>query len=604
MSVPLRARGVRKRPHRMPRAAAVAALAAMTIRFLTLFGSAGCTREAEAPAAMRAESRRGPGEATLPFSFRDIAPELGLDRTFPCGGDGKATIIETLGSGVAAFDADGDGRVDLCFPEAGTLEDGELAGGRAVVFFHQGEDGRFVERTRESGLSADAWAIGCAVGDTDGDGDLDLFVTTWGRNLLFENRGDGTFVEVGAKRGLIDEALSTSAVFLDYDADGDLDLYVANYVEFDPAALPNGGQPCVESGVPIACGPGFHEPARDHFYENQGDGTFVEVGERAGIAREADAYGLAVAAADLDGDGRIDLYVANDTTANFLWRNRGDGTFEDLGVESGAGLGAEGQGQAGMGIAIADVDGDGASDLFVTNYSQEPNALYLAREGWFEERAQATGLGGQVAYRALGWGTLFVDFNGDGADELFVANGHVYPRAAELASGLAWAEPCHLWTRSKATVPFEGPLELGSPRSHRAAAAADLDRDGVPEIIVTAVDSRPVVLRCETENASTSIAVELRGVASNREGIGAEITVVAGGRTQVRQVSRGGSYLAASEAVARFGLGSAARTERVTIRWPSGRLQAVGPLAAGSLYEVTEGEANPREILRFPSRGD
>src|SRR5690606_19487129 len=248
----------------------------------------------------------------------------------------------------------------------------------------------------------------------------------------------------------------------DFDADGDLDLYVANYVELDPEApFPGGRSPCIENGVPISCGPGFHTPAADHLYENLGKGSFREIGARAGIARQEEAYGLAVAAFDFNGDRRTDVYVANDTTANFLWRNRGDGTFEDVGLISGVALSAEGQGQAGMGIAIGDVDGDLRTDIFVTNYSQELNALYIARDGeWFEEESIRRGLGGGEAFRALSWGTFLLDFDADGLEELFVANGHVYPRAAEIFPGLEWAQPCHVWRRASAVGSFEGPIEV------------------------------------------------------------------------------------------------------------------------------------------------
>jgi hypothetical protein len=546
-------------------------------------GHSGCSRR---------EPSISPAEPRLRFS--EAAAARGLERVLRSGSPEKLTILENVGTGGAFLDADGDGRLDIFLANAGVLEAGSIKPGPGSALYLQGADGRFADITREAGLEYHGWGTGVAVGDIDNDGDLDICLTGFGRTLLYLNQGAARFEEVSRSAGLVEGSFGTSAVFVDYDADGLLDLYVANYVRFDPAAPPNAGEPCIENGVPVACGPGFCDPAPDFLYHNQGAGRFRERGAEAGINRAEGAYGLGVAAGDLDGDGLPDLYVANDTTANFLWRNLGGGRFEESGIYAGAALSEEAQGQAGMGVALGDAGGSHRLDIFVSNYSEEHNAFYRnLGGGGFEERTAGAGLKQGESFLALGWGAVFADLDNDADLDLVVANGHVHPRAGEANPALSYLQRCFFLLNDGRGRFEERGRALGeaaaAPRAHRGLAAGDIDGDGDIDLLITVLDGPAVLLINEGERLGRALRVRLEGRRSNREGIGARLWLSAGGKAQMREVSRGGSYLSSSDALIHFGLGGAARAESLRVRWPSGLEETVGPLEAGFVYVLVEG---------------
>jgi enediyne biosynthesis protein E4 len=525
--------------------------------------------------------------------FVDVASEVGLDRPLAAGSPEKLFIFENVGSGAGILDFDGDGLLDIFLANAGLLRDGKILPGPGVSLYRQLPTGRFEEVAEETGIHFTGWGTGVAVGDIEGDGDPDIFLGTLDHPLLFRNDSGMRFAECAREAGIDLPGYSTSAVFLDYDRDGELDLYVARYVEFDIAHPPNGGQPCLENGIPISCGPTMHKPIPHLLWRNAGGGKFENATEKAGMGHQEGPYGLGVAAGDLDGDGWPDIYVANDTTANYLWHNKRDGTFEEIGLEAGCALGENAQGQSGMGVDLGDVDGDGRLDIFVANYAEEYNAFYQnLGNNSFADRTYASGLN-EGCFLTLGWGAKFIDYDQDGALDLFVVNGHVQVRAGEMNPALAYEEPI-LFYRGDGAGKFQrvdqslGP-DVNRPRSHRAAAVADIDGDGDLDILITVLDGPPVLLVNQVGQRSGSIVIRLRGVRSNREGIGARIELQAGGRTQVREVTRGGGYLSASDAIAHFGLGAAPRADAVRIKWPSGQVDELGALAAGFRYLIEEG---------------
>ncbi|MEE3052358.1 MAG: CRTAC1 family protein [Planctomycetota bacterium] len=536
--------------------------------------------------------------------FVDRAAGAGLDRILVSGGRHKLAIVENIGTGAGVFDADGDGLLDLFLSNAGSLADGKVLPGPGPALYRQSSRGRFEEVSAELGIEFEGWGTGVAVGDYDNDGDQDLFLACWGPDRFWENR-DGRFFEVSKRAGLDHEGLSTSAVFFDYDLDGLLDLYVAGYLQFDLEALPNDGEPCIEGAARVACGPDFYEPATDRLYHNEGGGRFRLVSGQAGIGAGVGGYGLGVAVDDFNLDGLPDLYVANDSTENYLWMNAGAGKFTDEALQAGASLGPEGQGQAGMGVAIGDYDGDGLRDIFVTNYSQEQNALYRGAEGGgFIDSSSGCGFSGE-SYMALGWSTFFADFDNDSDDDLFVANGHVHPAAAQVSSSLSYLQPCFFYLNDG-----EGRFELCpesigqdalEARAHRGAAEGDIDGDGDIDILISVQGGPPVLLENRTAGAGNSLLVELVGSESNREGIGARLTGRVGGKVITRRVGRGGGYLSASDARAHFGLGASSRLDSLEVWWPSGRKDTLAEMEAGNLYRIQESNGRA-EVVRKLSR--
>jgi hypothetical protein len=536
-------------------------------------------------------------EATAPlgFSFREVAREAGLDAVTVFGGKNvNRYLLETTGCGAAFLDYDDDGRLDVFLANGTTLE-GFPRGQEPINHLYRNRgDGTFEDVTRKAGLAQSGWGQGVCAGDYDNDGHVDLLVTYYGQNHLYRNRGDGTFEDVSAKAGLLSKRLrwNTGCAFLDYDRDGKLDLLVANYIDLDLATAPTPDSGlCRYKGVKVACGPPGLPGGKNALYRNKGDGTFEDVSEKAGITRNSGTYGLGVSTLDFDDDGWVDAYVANDSNPSALYRNNHDGTFTDVAVPAGCAYSQDGKPQAGMGVAVGDYDRNGTMDVFKTNFAGDTATLYAnTGQGFCEDRTFASGIG--LNTRWLGWGTAFVDFGKDGWLDLFLVNGHVYPEVVQLKTEAGYRQRKVVYRNVAGR--FEDVSErLGPPvtdaRAGRGAAFGDYDNDGDVDIVINNVNDRPDLYRTESDPSRHWLLVKLIGTTSNRSAIGARLRCVAGGVTQVQEVRGGGSYMSQNDLRVHFGLAGAAAVDRLQVRWPNGREEEWTGIAADRILTVTEG---------------
>jgi hypothetical protein len=519
--------------------------------------------------------------------FMNVAKTAGLTDVIPNGGaESKTWILETTGSGAAWIDFDNDGDLDAF------LVSGE--GGSNRMYRNSGE-GQFEDATKELGLTSEGWGQGVCTGDYDNDGFTDLFVTYWGANRLYRNLAGKRFENVAAKAGLAQDRTryNTGCAFLDYDRDGDLDLFVANYLVFDFESTPKPGDNpyCFYRNVPAACGPRGLPFDRNLLYQNEGDGTFRDVSDASGISGPSRNYALGAITGDFDGDGWTDLYVACDRTPSILYINQRDGTFEDEAMFRGAALNENGQALSGMGVAAGDFDGDGAFDIFRTNFSDERSTLYRNRGGGdFDEATVEAGMGRNTRY--VGWGAGFLDFDHDGLEDLLLVNGHVFPEVDRLDTDIRYRERAILYRNTGGGQFTDISLKAGPGiaelHAARGAAFGDMDGDGAIEILVNNQNEPPTLLDQHTAPAGAWIILELQGTKSNRSAIGARVELTAGGRTQIREVRSGGSYLSQSDLRLHFGLDGAARADKVEIRWPNGGEQTVDDLDAGRVHHIRE----------------
>lgn len=538
----------------------------------------------------------GPTVAVPGPWFLDAARKSGLAQFRNiCGSPTKDYLVETVGCGVALFDYNNDGLLDVFFVNGSSFEilaDPHLPRSSGRLFRNNG-DGTFTDVTRASGLINEGWGTGVTIGDYDNDGYRDVFITNFGTNALFHNNGNGTFTNVTREAGLEGGNWSTGCAWGDYDRDGRLDLYVSRYVDFDKARIPAPGSNtyCHYQGIPVACGPQGLPGLPDLFYRNEGHGKFREVSADVGIRDSDRAYGLGVTWLDFDNDGWLDIYVANDSVPNFLWRNKGDGTFEEIGFEAGCAVSADGRSQSSMGIAVGDYNNDGWLDLLVTNFAEDYNTLYRNTRGQFEDVTYEAGLG-TVSYTQLGWGTGFVDFDNDGWKELFVANGHIYPKLEQTRN--TYRQDNQLFRNLRngrfALVPSE---ESGftERRSSRGAAFGDLAGDGRMGIIVNNIDQEPFFYQPARASAGAWARFKLTGTKSNRDAVGARITVAANGLTQIDEVRSADSYISSSDVRAHFGLGQASVIDKVQIRWPDGSVEQRTNLEINREHAIRQGEA-------------
>jgi len=531
--------------------------------------------------------------------FVDATKESGIVFQPVCGAvpGEKGWLIESMGSGAAWLDYDGDGNLDLYVVNGSSLDRAAGKGEPNRLYRGDGK-GSFEDVTTKAGVGDRGWGFGAAVGDFDNDGDPDLFVANRGANVLYRNDGDGTFIDVTAKAGVGPSPWSSSAAWVDIDGDGDLDLYVANYMESDTSKIPRRGDPaamqgsCGYHGIQVYCGPRGRRPEQDQLFRNDGKGKFTDVTTSSGVLLDKPRYALGVVSGDYDNDGDTDLYVANDSVVNSLWRNDGKGKFTDVGIVTLTALNSNGRAQAGMGTDFGDYNGDGWLDLVVTNFAHDLNTVYKSLAGkFFVDESKLAGLG--VTNLMLSWGAGFHDFDQDGDLDLLIANGHIYPQVDDYDLGTSFHQVNHLFEngggRFREVGASSGP-GLALKRSFRAAAFADHDNDGDIDIFLTTLDKPPVLLRNDTPNPGNRLQIELVGTTSNRDGIGARVTVTAGGKTMIRERKGGGSYLSTSDPRIHVGLGAAKVAEKVEIRWPSGKVDVLENIPANHVITVREGK--------------
>ena len=540
---------------------------------------------------------------TPPFAFEDAGRRAGLDAVMIFGGkDTNRYLLETTGSGVAMFDYDGDGRQDLFFVNGTTLE-GFPKGEEPRPHLYRNRDGtHFEDVTVAAGLNDQwGWGQGACAGDYDNDGYNDLLVTYYGQNHLFHNTGRGRFEDVTAQAGLLQprQRWNTGCAFIDYDRDGLLDLFVANYIDLDLATAPTPESGlCRFKGVPVACGPPGLKGGVNLLYHNLGNGRFEDVSERSGITRANGSYGLGVSTLDFDNDGWTDLYVANDSNPSALYRNRHDGTFEDVGVKAACAYSQDGKPQAGMGVAIGDFDRNGTMDILKTNFAGDTSTLYANMgDGFCEDRTFDGGLG--LNTRWLGWGAGFVDFDNDGWLDIFLTNGHVYPEVRQLHTEAGYEQRKVVYRNVGGR--FEDVTErLGppatSPKAGRGTAFGDIDNNGTVDVAINNVHDTPDLFLTTAPAANRWLLLRLVGTRSNRSAIGARVTLRAGAVVQVQEVRGGGSYISQNDLRVHFGLGTSPRVDRLEVRWPNGLEEAWQSIAVNQVLTLTEGTGQPMPV--------
>ena len=531
----------------------------------------------------------------VPFSDRTRA--LGIDFRHQRGASARKHLVETMGSGCALLDYDGDGRLDVLLINGGRTPDSPPFEPRAHALYRNPGGGRLEEVTREAGLDLPAgYGMGVAVSDYDNDGDPDLYLTHFGPNRLYRNNGDGTFSDVTGRAGVAGAEWSTGAAFFDYDRDGAPDLYVVNYLDATFERNP----PCEMKGIRAYCHPRHFAGVPDRLYRNLGDGRFGDVSRSSGILNP-EGKGLGVVAADFDGDGWVDLYVANDSVRNVLLRNKGDGTFSDVTLLSGTGYNSQAQAEAGMGVDAADYDGDSLLDIFVTNYDLETNALYRYQGNWlFGDERWRSGLARKDRF-LLGFGAGFLDFDNDGDRDLLVVNGHVVDNIERIQPDLSHPQPDQLFENRGGRFVEHGPFYRWSsrqPRVGRGAALGDIDNDGDIDVLISNCGAEPTLLINRVGARRNWIQLRLTGTDSSRDAVGTRLTLTTAEGEQSDQITGGGSYLSASDLRAHFGLGEAARVEEIRIRWPSGKEEVLKDIPANRILHVTEGR--PSEFSTVP----
>jgi hypothetical protein len=547
-------------------------------------------------APARTETKTPAPKLTQPVPiFRDIAAESGLTASHISSAE-KYYVIESMSGGIGLFDCDNDGKLDIIMVNASTVERYKHGGDPLVTLWHQDAGGKFTDITAKAGLTSKGWGMGVAVADFDNDGNLDLFVTGYGGNALYRNKGSCNFEDVTDKAGVRGGGFSTGAAWADYDRDGNVDLFVSRYVHVDINDLPAFGSTkfCQFKGAPVQCGPWGMEGETDLLYHNRGDGTFEEVSKKAGVDDPEKYYGLGATWGDYDNDGWPDLFVADDATPNHLYHNNHNGTFTDEAMVAGLALNGEGQALGSMGVDWGDYDHSGRLSMFVTEFADQPNTLYHnQRGGGFEDVAMQSHLG-QPSLPYLGWGTKFFDMDNDGWLDVFVACGHVYPQMDNVKGSAAYAEPM-LLHRNLRNATFEEVTQAsglaGMPlESRRGAAFGDIFNNGNIDIVVLNVGKPPSLLLNTNKSPNHRVLFHLVGTKSNRAAIGSRVTIHGAGMTQFDEVRGGASYLSQNDLRLHFGLGPAAKIDSVEVRWPNGKIEVLKDMVADKIYTIVEGQ--------------
>ena len=539
---------------------------------------------------------------TGPIVFEDASEKAGLTKwTHRMGTSEKTYILETKGSGVGLIDYDNDGWLDLYVVNGSTFDalDGKVTPPHAALF-HNNHDGTFTDVASKAGVTNDRWGTGVAIGDFDNDGWPDIFVSNWGKNRLYHNNHDGTFTDVAEKAGVTLGNWSSSATWGDYDGDGRLDLFVAGYVHFDRNNLPvaeQNGVPnsyCTFRGEQVSCGPRGLKGEPDHLFHNNGDGAFTDVSEKAGVADKPGYYGLGAVFADINNDGKPDLIVGDDSTPNYLYLNKGDGTFEDVSYASGFAVNGVGQETASMGIAVGDYENNGMLDIFDTTFSDNYKPLYH-NEGDANMTDVSYDMGlGEITVPFLSWGDAFFDYDNDGWKDLMMADGHVYPQADIYNWGTSWKERPMLFhnmggKKFEAVPAVEG-TGLADVIAGRGMAVGDLFNDGKIDAVINVMDGHPVLLRNVSDDHNHWLELKLvGGPKSPRDGVGSTVYVTANGMKQRGDVLSGGSYLSSNDMRPHFGLGQAAKVDDIEVHWPSGKVEHFVVPGVDRIVTITEG---------------
>ncbi|HXE35832.1 MAG TPA: CRTAC1 family protein [Verrucomicrobiae bacterium] len=550
-----------------------------------------------------------PPPKEIGVSFLNVARESGLNAKTVYGGEHKNKyLLETTGCGVAFYDYDNDDWLDIFLVNGWRLEGFPKGQEPVSHLFKNNRDGTFTDVTAKSGISHYGWGQGVCVGDYDNDGFDDIYITSFGKNTLYHNNGNGTFTDVSEKAGVgtNGKRWNTGCAFVDYDLNGHLDLFVANYIDLDlaTAPVPESG-PCVYKGVLVACGPPGLNGGKNILFHNNGDGTFTDVSERAGLFQANGTYGLGVLTADFNNDGWPDIYVANDSTASALYQNKKNGTFSDVAMEAGCALSADGKPQAGMGVSAADYDLDGNLDIVKTNFAGDTPSLYHGIGGGnFEDATFTAGLGKHTQY--LGWGCGFFDMDNDGWPDILICNGHVYPEVEQLRTEAGYPQQKILYRNLRnghfEDVSSEGGAGIMVPVASRGAAFGDFDNDGDIDVVVNTINDFPQLLRCDSRLENSWLKVKTIGTKSNRSGIGARLRCVTHppGETkphqQIDEVRSGGSYISQNDLRVHFGIGKAEKVELLEIRWPSGAVDALKDVKPNQLIVVKEGAGIVRSV--------
>jgi hypothetical protein len=545
-------------------------------------------------------------------TFTDIASQAGLARAINLSGSplNKQFLLEEMGGGVALLDFDNDNWLDVFLVNGTSFSSVGSTRKPTSYLLRNNGNMTFTDITKKAGLTASGWGQGSCVGDYDNDGFDDLFVSYWGQNVLYRNNSNGTFADASKKAGVAgsEGRWGAGCSFLDYDHDGKLDLFVANYVNFDPQRVPRPGEEayCRFNEIPVPCGPQGLAGGTNVLYRNRGDGTFEDVSEKTGIAiprgptsgtfvsknwRPSGSYGMGAASADFDNDGWPDIYVACDTAPSLLYHNNHDGTFSEIGVKAGCAFDENGIAMSGMGVGVGDSDGDGWLDIIRTNFSDQVTTLYRNNgDGTFHDASLAAGLG--INRKYLGFGAAFFDFDNDGWKDILLGNGHVYSQLADRKLHLTYKQPKILYSNLRngrfADVSATSGAGIQAEHLARGLAFGDLDNDGDVDVVVNNLDSAPSLLRNDGGNQRHALTVKCIGTRSNRSAIGTRVKVTIAGHDQIDEVMSGSSYYSQNDLRLHFGLGTAEKTDRVEVLWPSGLKESFADVKANQIVVIQE----------------